>query len=154
MWLLIGITRKEIRQKGYVMPTDKYITLDRGDFGPFRNNDIDFKGDCFDINVWTRIFTKFGPESFDVIMMDGGLFGLRRVDDIINIKHKLLKKNGFVYNFTSSIGTRVVCPLGRNYLFYKIPKDLYTIRNIEQTFEHMTPKTIADRLKKGLRIIV
>ena len=153
-WLLIGITRKEIREKKYRMPTDNYITLDRGDFGPFREKDIDFKGDCFDISLWNRIFTIFGPESFDAILMDGGLFGLRRVDDIIKMKRKLLKENGLIYNFTSSIGDRVLCPLGRNLLFYKIERKYYTIKYMEDVFDTMEAYSLADTLKKGLRIIV
>ena len=153
-WLLIGITRKEIRQKGYIMPIDNFITLDRGDFGPFREGDIDFKGDCFDISLWNRIFTIFGPESFDAILMDGGLFGLRRVDDVIKIKRKLLKKEGIIYNFTSSIGDRVLCPLGRNLLFYKIERKHYTIQYMEEVFDTMEAYSLADTLKKGLRMIV
>ncbi len=153
-WLLIGITRKEIRKKGYHMPTNDFITLDRGDFGPFLKGDIDFKGDCFDTSLWLRVLTVFGPNSFDVIMMDGGLFGLRRVDDIIAIKQKLLKRNGYVLNFTSSIGDRVMCPLGRNLLFYKIQRNHYTIDYMEKAFEQMEATTLADTLKKGLRILV
>tara|TARA_Y100001936_G_C15701689_1_gene471318 strand:+ start:57 stop:533 length:477 start_codon:yes stop_codon:yes gene_type:complete len=153
-WLFIGITRKEIREKGYPMPTDEFILLDRGDFGPFRKGDIDFKGDCFDISVWTRILTIFGAESFDVIMMDGGLFGLRRVDDIIRIKRSLLKPNGYILNYTSSIGERVICPLGRNLLFYKISKKDYTVEYMERKFDTMEAYSLADTLKKGLRIIV
>ena len=153
-WLIIGITRKEIRDKKYHMPTDDYILLDRGDFGPFRKNDIDFNGDCFDLSLWTRIRTIFGKESFDVIMMDGGLFGMRRVDEIIQIKRELLKPTGYCLNFTSSLGDRVLCPLGRNLLFYKIPKRMYSVKYLEEVFDTMEAYSLADTLKKGLRIIV
>lgn len=138
------------------MPTDDFITVDRGDFGKVSGkvSGIDFKGDCFDISLWLRILAVFGAESFDVIMMDGGLFGLRRVDEIIRIKHNLLKKDGYVLNFTSSIGERVVCPLGRNLLFYKIQRNHYTIDYMERAFEQMEVNTLADTLKKGLRILV
>ena len=57
-------------------------------------------------------------------------------------------------NFTSSIGDRVMCPLGRNLLFYKIQRNHYTIDYMEKAFEQMEATTLADTLKKGLRILV
>ena len=87
-------------------------------------------------------------------MMDGGLFGMRRVDEIIRIKRKLLKPTGYCLNFTSSLGDRVLCPLGRNLLFYNIPKRMYSVKYLEEVFDTMEAYSLADTLKKGLRIIV
>ena len=80
-WLLVGFTKKEIREKQYTLPVKDIVTLDRGDYGPFRKGDIDFKHDAFDVEVWRRILTIFGPQSFDTIFTDGGLYGIKRVEE-------------------------------------------------------------------------
>ena len=153
-WLIIGVTRKEIREKGYTMPTNDFILMDRGDFGPFRREDIDFKGDCFDIELWTRILTIFGPASFDVIMMDGGLFGMRRVDEIVGIKRRLLKTEGYCLHFTGIAGERVRCPFGRPILFYKIPRKYYSVHQQDALYDRIETSTLSGILKKRSRLIL
>lgn len=153
-WLLVGITRKEIREKGYTIPTDDYITLDRGDFGPFRTGDIDFRYDAFDLSVWGRILTIFGPNSFDVIFTDGGLFNIKSNPDIISIKRRLLKTTGCAINYTCPVGRIINCPLGRPLLFRMIPRKEYTYRIMEEAYNNSNSLSIRDQLLKKMKVII
>ena len=152
-WLLIGITHKEIREKEYNMPPDEFVTLDRGDFGPFKDGDIDFRADAFDVNTWKRIFVCYGPCSFDVIMTDGGLFGVKRVDEIIQLKQKLLKTDGYIVNYMSPIGTRITCPFGRPIQHYLIKKSEYTIDNHEKA-NQLYDDSVKGQLLKRVNMII
>lgn len=154
-WLLIGITRKEIREHPeYKLPTNDFICLDRGDFGPFQKGDIDFQYDCFDVDIWRRMITIFGPKSFDVIFMDGGLFGVKRVEEIIQIKHNLLKDNGCIINFSSVVGEQIRCPFGRPLLYFRIPKREYTINHFDAVYSNMKADTFSNKMKKEMRMIL
>lgn len=154
MWLLVGITRKEIRQNNYNMPVNRFVTLDRGDFGPFRNGDIDFKHDAFDVDVWRRIMTIFGPGSFDCIFTDGGLFGIKRVDEIVQIKRRLLKSTGVIVNYSSPIGQLIRCPFGRPLQFKCISRQMYTIDNMIRAYKALNGSSIRDQLLKQVQIII
>jgi hypothetical protein len=153
-WLLVGITRKEIRDKKYSLPTKDFITLDRGDFGPFHKGDIDFKHDAFNVETWKRIRTIFGPRSFDVIFTDGGLFGIKRVDEIINIKRSLLKNNGCIVNYLSPCGLLIRCPFGRPLHFYAIGKNDYTIRKLDKAIMESKGNTLREKMLKEMKIII
>lgn len=151
-WLLVGFTRKEFRKGDYNLPDD-FVTLDRGDFGPFRKGDIDFKYDAFDVQTWRHLFTIFGPSSFDVIFTDGGMFGVKRVDEIIEIKRKLLRPNGHIINYMSSIGEKITCPFGRPLQFYLIHKSEYTIRNHERA-NAVQDDSVRGKLFKKMNMII
>lgn len=153
-WLLVGFTKKEIREKKYQMPVKDIVTLDRGDYGPFSKGDIDFKHDAFDVEVWRRILTIFGPQSFDTIFTDGGLYGIKRVEEIINIKRRLLKPAGHIINYMSPVGYLVRCPFNRPLHFYAIPLAEYTIGNMDRALENLEENTLQQRLTKKMKIII
>lgn len=153
-WLLVGITRKEIRDKNYDLPTKDFITLDRGDFGPFRKGDIDFKHDAFDVETWRRILSIFGPGSFDIIFTDGGLFGIKRVDEIIRIKQTLLKDGGSIVNYLSPCGYLIRCPFGRPLHYYVIEKDDYTIGKMDKAIIGLRGNTLKEKMLKEMKIII
>ena len=94
-WLLVGFTHKELRENNYNVDA-QIITLDMGIYDGVRKTDIDFKGNAFDVEIWKSIFMCYGARSFDVIFTDGGLKHVRRNDEIIHIKQKLLKNTGGV----------------------------------------------------------
>ena len=153
-WLLIGITRKEIREKQYTLPTTDFVTFDRGDFGPFRKGDIDFKHDAFDVQAWRRILSIFGPNSFDVIFTDGGLFGIKRVEEIVRIKGLLLKGTGCAVNYSSPIGTYIPCPFGRKLHFKMIPQTHYTVENMDEAFSQLQGNGMKHTLMKQMMVII
>lgn len=153
-WLLVGMTRKEIRDKKYSLPTNDFITLDRGDYGPFKKGDIDFKHDAFDVETWKRIRTIFGPRSFDVIFTDGGLFGIKRVDEIIDIKRSLLKSDGCIVNYLSPCGVLMRCPFGRPLNFYAIGKNDYTISKMERAIMNLDGNTLRAKMLKEMKMII
>ena len=153
-WLLVGFTRKEIREKGYNMPLGEYVTLDRGDFGPFRKGDIDFKHDAFDISTWTRILTIFGPSSFDVIFTDGGLFGIKSLKEIIQIKRRLLKTSGCIVNYTCPVGRLISCPFGRPLYFRMIQRHEYTFQKMVDAYNNINSRSIRDQLIKKMMVII
>lgn len=153
-WLLVGITRKEIREKKYSLPTTDLVILDRGDYGPFRKGDIDFQHDAFDVMVWRRILSIFGPASFDCVFTDGGLYGIKRVDEIIRIKGKLLKPTGYIVNYSCPIGNCVRCPFGRPLQFRLIPKDLYSVNNMINAYKALNGSGIRDKLLKQIKVII
>lgn len=153
-WLLVGITRKEIRDNKYSLPTENFITLDRGDFGPFRKGDIDFKHDAFDVETWRRILSIFGPRSFDVIFTDGGLFGIKRVDEIIRIKQTLLKNGGSIVNYLSPCGYLIRCPFGRPLNYHVIEKNDYTIGKMEKAIIGLKGNTLKEKMLKEMKIII
>ena len=71
-WLLLGITHGEMQRHNYKDPTNggTIVTFDDGTGVP---EGIDLQGNIYDINMWTSILNKYGPNYFDVIFMDGGL---------------------------------------------------------------------------------
>ena len=92
MWLFVGFSDKEIESTSF---EGEYLTL---------GIDGSIKGDIFDLSSWRNIYNRYGEQYFDAIMTDGGLHGIERVDGIVELKQKLLKYNGFVYNYYSVIG--------------------------------------------------
>jgi len=158
MWLLVGFTRKEIHEHGYKVPCARYVTLDRGDYGPYRKDDIDFKDDAFDPATWRRILCAFGHKSFDCIFTDGGMHGYRRVNEIVEIKRLLLKDNGYIVNFTSPIGKMIRCPLGRPFQFYAIPKGEYTISNFDSAYARLEQapqeRNFGNAMRAKMRMVI
>ena len=73
-WLLVGIQHSEIDFFGW----DSYQNLD------FK--DADNIGNIFKVETWAKLLEKYGSNYFDVIMTDGGLMGVKRVDKIIIMK--------------------------------------------------------------------
>ena len=61
-----------MRQRNYKDPTNggTIVTFDDGTGVP---EGIDIKGNIYDINKWRDILDSYGPNSFDVIFVDGGL---------------------------------------------------------------------------------
>jgi len=154
-WLLVGFTHKELRDRNYKLdPNVVYVTLDRGDDTSVRRSDIDFNGDAFDIATWNRIMSTFGPKSFDIIFTDGGMFGIKRDDNILKLKHLLLKDTGGVVNFTSPLGQMVRCPFGRPYQFSYIPKHNYTIDKMDFALKNLRQDKLSNVLKSQLKIII
>lgn len=144
MWLFVGCSEKEIEECGFLK---KYTTVGFDGIN---------KGDIFRVSTWQSLLLKYGERSFDAIMTDGGLMGVKRVDEILRIKHKLLKNEGFIYNYYSVIGEKVYDPLhrGYKYIFYKIPKNKYTILNHELAYKDMEPTTWGDTLKLKIKLII
>ena len=144
MWLFVGCSENEVKESGFV---GNYATL---------GFDGANKGDVFRVSTWQKLLCKYGEKSFDAIMTDGGLMNVKRVDEIIRIKHKLLKNKGFIYNYYSVIGDRVYDPLhrGYRYIFYKIPKKEYTILNHDLTYKDMEPTTWSGKLRVKLKLII
>ena len=154
-WLLVGFTHKELREQNYKLDPDvTYVTLDRGDDTSVRRSDIDFNGDAFDIATWNRIMSTFGPKSFDIIFTDGGMFGIKRDDNILKLKHLLLKDTGGVVNFTSPLGRMVRCPFGRPYQFSYIPKKDYVIDKMDFALKNLRPDKLSNVLKSQLKILI
>ena len=141
MWLLVGFENDEVADFKH-----EHVTVN------FKNADI--IGDAFKIPTWKTIYEKYGRESFDAIVTDGGLYNIERVDVIICIKQGLLKPDGFIYNYTSIIGDKVEDPMGRGYTFYRIPKKHYTIQNHDYAWGKLTPKSWSDFLRKRVILIV
>ena len=153
-WLLVGFTWNEIRSRKYTLLDNvHYVTLDRGDDCP-NDKDIDFKGDAFDIATWRRVMSCFGPASFDVIFTDGGIFGIKRDDDIIRMKRALLKSTGHVINYTSPLGTPIHCPFGRPYQYSVIMKKDYEISTMERALQQKSSTSLRDTLRAGLKILI
>lgn len=140
MWLLVGIRRSEVRLLKDV------ITFDI--------EDADIIGDAFDAMNWLKLLSAYGSHSFDAILTDGGLFGVERNDEIVRIKHKLLKEDGHVYNYSSVIGKKVPDPMGRGYTFYRIPKHNYTIENHEKAWDKYKDGNKWQQLKYKVRLII
>lgn len=157
-WLLVGFTHHEIKERKYqLLPDVEYVTLDRGDDCPNGGPNvsyINFKGNAFDVDTWRRVMSCYGPESFDVIFTDGGMFGMKRVDEIITLKKTLLKNDGHVINYTSPIGTTIRCPFGRPYQFSLIPKAQYDIHGMEIALQQQSNNSLGGALKAGLNIIM
>lgn len=154
-WLLVGFTHKEIRERKYrIQENVQYVTLDRGDDAAAVQKDIDFHGDAFDVETWRRVMSVYGPRSFDVIFTDGGMFGIKRVDEILQIKRQLLTANGGVLNFTSPLGHMVPCPFGRPYQYKWIQKNDYTIDIMNQALNALEQNKLSNVLKKGLNILI
>lgn len=153
-WLLVGVTHEEIKSRNYKVLQDvTYVTLDRGD-DCSNCRSINFHGDAFDVQVWKRILSCHGLKSFDVIFTDGGLFGIRRVDEIIDIKYKLLKDNGHIVNYTSPIGQIIRCPFGRPYQYFLIPKQEYTVENMQRALQNLPKTSYQNTLRAGLNILL
>tara|TARA_B110000008_G_C16977848_1_gene566821 strand:+ start:4278 stop:4712 length:435 start_codon:yes stop_codon:yes gene_type:complete len=140
-WLLVGIRNRELSRFN-----DETVTLDC--------EDADIVGDVFCEDTWFNILSAYGTESFDAIMTDGGLMGVRRSETIVRIKNKLLKNGGFIYNYTSVIGNKVNDPLGRGHVFYKIRKSDYTINNYDLAWDSYVIKTWGDSLRKKIRLVI
>ena len=61
-WLIVGMTRKEIREKKYNMPVDDYVLLDIGGFGgafKFPKNKQDLRIDLPTVGLKTLIQCKY-----------------------------------------------------------------------------------------------
>ncbi len=144
MWLFVGCSEEEVEECGFI---NKYTTV---------GFDGANKGDVFRLSTWENLLRRYGEKSFDAIMTDGGLMGVKRVDEIIRMKHKLLKDNGVIYNYYSVIGDRVYDPVhrGYRYVFYKIPKKKYTILNHDLTYKDMEPSSWSDTLRVKLKLII
>ena len=140
-WLMVGVRRSEL--KTFVYDT---VTLDC--------EDADVLGDIFSEDTWLNILSTYGTESFDAIMTDGGLMGVRRNDTIVKIKQKLLVNSGYIYNYTSVIGDKVKDPLGRGYVFYKINKKDYTLENHDMAWDMYSIKTWGDSLRQKIRLVI
>ena len=140
-WLMVGIRNRELNS--FMGET---VTLDC--------EDADIVGDVFCEKTWFDILGAYGTESFDAIMTDGGLMGVRRSETIVGIKNKLLKDTGFIYNYTSVIGDKVNDPLGRGHVFYKISKCDYTINNHDLAWDSYVIKTWGDSLRKKIRLVI
>ena len=140
MWLLVGIRIREVRL------LKEFVTVDI--------EDADIKGDIFDTITWLRILSMYGSHSFDAILTDGGLFGVERNDEIVRIKHKLLKETGYIYNYTSVIGKKVPDPMGRGCTFYRIPKARYTIEEHEKAWEYYKDGNKWQKLEYKVRLIL
>jgi hypothetical protein len=157
-WLLVGFTHHEIQQRKYpLLQNVEYVTLDRGDDCPNggpNGSYINFIGDAFDVDSWRRVMSCYGPASFDIVFTDGGMFGMKRVDEIIHLKHALLKDDGHVINYTSPIGTTIRCPFGRPYQYSLIPKAQYDIRGMEIALQQQSTDSLGGALKAGLNIIM
>lgn len=142
-WLLVGIQHSEIDFFGW----DSYQNLD------FK--DADNIGNIFQVETWAKLLEKYGNNYFDVIMTDGGLMGVKRVDKIIIMKNMLLKEDGYILNYTSILGEKVDDPLGRPEIyFYKISKKDYTIQNHDKAWESKDSKTWSDQLKHRIKLII
>lgn len=144
MWLFVGFSNEEIENSSF---EGEYLTL---------GLDGSIKGDIFNKATWCEILTKYGEKYFDIIMTDGGLHGIERVDCIIEMKNKLLKDDGFIYNYYSVIGQRVNDPLNRGYrfTFWKIPKEEYTIGNHDKQYDNLATLSWSDAVKAKLRLII
>lgn len=144
MWLFVGFSNEEIENSSF---EGEYLTL---------GLDGSIKGDIFNKATWCEIFVKYGEKYFDVIMTDGGLHGIERVDCIIEMKNKLLKDDGFIYNYYSVIGQRVNDPLDRGHklTFWKIPKEEYTIENHDKHYDNLATLSWSDAVKARLRLII
>ena len=140
-WLLVGIRNSELNSFNH-----ETVTLDC--------EDADIVGHVFCEKTWFGILSAYGTDSFDAIMTDGGLLGVRRCETIVSIKNKLLKDNGFIYNYTSVIGDKVNDPLGRGHVFYKISKSDYTINNHDLAWDSYVIKTWGDSLRKKIRLVI
>jgi len=142
MWLLVGVQPDEV-------PSDfmhEYKTLD------IENADV--CGEIFTTGTWVGILQRYGEGYFDAIMTDGGLMYVRRNTSIVEIKHKLLKPNGLVYNYSSVIGERVNDPLGRGHVFYRIPKRLYTVEEHDAAWNMYPCKSWSDQLRRRMKLII
>ena len=154
-WLLVGFTHRELRQRNYNLdPNVTYFTLDIGDDAAARRSDIDFKGNAFDIEVWNRIMSTFGPKSFDIIFTDGGLRYIKRDEHILKLKRLLLKDTGGVVNFTSPLGMMVRCPFGRPYQFSYIHKGDYAIEKMDNALANLKQDKLSNVLKSQLKILI
>jgi len=116
--------------------------------------DSDFVGDIFNVDTWVNILNIYNEKYFDAIMTDGGLFGVKRDDFIVRIKQRLLKDDGYIYNYTSVIGKQVDDPMGRGHTFYKIPKREYTVFNHDRAWRHYKKRGWGDELKCRMRLII
>lgn len=144
MWLFVGCSEKEIEECGFIK---KYTTLGFDSYN---------KGDIFRVSTWQNILHKYGEKSFDAIMTDGGLMGVKRVDEIVRIKQRLLKDKGFIFNYYSVVGEKVYDPLHRGYrfIFYKIPKHKYTVLNHELAYKDIEPVSWSEKLRVKLKLII
>ena len=144
MWLFVGFSNEEIENSSF---EGEYLTL---------GLDGSIKGDIFNKVTWYKILAKYGEKYFDVIMTDGGLHGIERVDDIVRTKQKLLKDGGSIYNYYSVIGHKVNDPLDRGYrfTFWKIPKEEYTIGNHDKQYDNLATLSWSDAVKAKLRLII
>lgn len=144
MWLFVGCCKKEVEESGFV---GEYTTLG------FNSEN---RGDVFRVDTWQQMLLKYGEKSFYAIMTDGGLMGVKRVDEIIRIKNKLLKDDGVIYNYFSVIGEQVNDPLYRGYrfIFYKIPKKQYTVLNHDLAYKNSPQNSWGETLKCKLKLII
>jgi hypothetical protein len=144
MWLFVGFSDEEIGDTSF---NGEYLTL---------GLDGSIQGDIFNLSTWNCIYNMYGGQYFDAIMTDGGLHGIERVDDIIDLKHKLLKDNGFIYNYYSVIGHKVNDPLNRGYkfTFWKIPKSEYTTENHDKEYNGLATLSWSDVVRARLRLII
>ena len=140
-WLLVGIRNIELSSF-----EQNSVTLDC--------EDADILGDIFCEKTWFDILGSYGTESFDAIMTDGGLMGVRRNETVVAIKNKLLKNTGYIYNYTSVIGEKVNDPLGRGHMFYKISKGDYTVNNHDLAWDAFRIETWGDSLRQKMRLVV
>ena len=146
MWLLVGFEDNEDNAVSSFKLKQPCLTLN------LQNSDI--IGDAFDVPTWKGIYDKYGAESFDAIVTDGGLYNMRRVDAIICIKQGLLKPDGCIYNYTSIIGEKVEDPIGRGFKFYKISKRNYTVEGHDAAWNSLTPTSWSQYLRKRVKLIV
>lgn len=144
MWLLVGVQNNEVPDN---FP-HKFMTLNA--------INADICGEIFNTKTWVNIINKYGEKYFDAIMTDGGLMYVRRNPEIIGIKQRLLKDNGYIYNYTSIIGKRVNDPLARGYrfVFYEIPKKDYTVLNHDLAWRFYPENSWGDQLKRKLKLII
>lgn len=143
MWLLVGIQHHEVE----FFPWGKYHNLDVAD--------ADNIGNIFDVQTWRNILERYGEKCFDCIMTDGGLLGVKRIDEVIRIKYRLLKDDGYILNYTSVIGKIVEDPLQRPEVkFFKIPKKQYTIEEHDRAYMDLKSSTWSGKLKERLKLIV
>jgi hypothetical protein len=144
MWLFVGFSDNEIDSTSF---EGEYLTLGIDGY---------IKGDIFALSSWRNIYNRYGEQYFDAIMTDGGLHGIERVDGIVELKQKLLKDGGFIYNYFSVIGQRTNDPLNRGYrfTFWKIPKEEYTIENHDKQYNNLATLSWSDAVKARLKLII
>ena len=74
-WLLLGITRTEMKERKYNDPTNggEIITFDYGgDQYDGGTDEIDIRGNYYNIELWKDLLKSKGENYFDAILQDGG----------------------------------------------------------------------------------
>jgi hypothetical protein len=135
-WLLLGITRTEMKERKYNDPTNggEIITFDYGgDRYDGGTAEIDIRGNYYNIELWKDLLKSKGENYFDAILQDGGQHlgpgFLNRRDTEINSKgineimQSLLKPNGVLILHGSLINIK---PFFKNDGWIHLGKTIFT----------------------------